>query len=1435
VKIGKKALSGYLRSGCDRRLALTVASDAERQAKTMPPEQDPRPGLPAITKAGVEWEKAKLGELEAACSKAVVASKSASGAYNDIDLAQSLATGARKHTPAAGVWLFQPQYAMTPTYLAAVGCKLPPGTEFADLRPDVIEMCPTRVEGQEVQPDGTMVDRDAHTDPRIPLRVIDIKLSSQPGAGYFGEVVMYAMALSAWLKETNQDIDFVVIDDCAVWPGGYGVSKIAAAGAAASYADVRAALKGDLESAPFGVFAPEIRRLFAEHIPRVTVGNWQDLDYHVDSSCSSCPFVGTTWSTGNTSHPLHCVNEARTRGHLSRVADVTRGARVTLTRGQVPTVADLAAATPSDAVFGEHQSLRSSRAVLPQRAAALGNNGPASLAPWTGTSAQLPGWADLHLHVTAHFDASSAITLALGMDAFGFDLLNAGRARTPANPQVWINNAKSLQTEWDDCVLPFLTAVDTILKWMMSAHRAKPALDANGRPKQIPTLQIYVWDQLERKHLGRIISRHLQTILLHPNLAKVVWTFLPSEEQVANPNTVHPSPVTILSDVVRTRLVAPIPHRYSLLEVAKVYHPATVTDPARLFFVKDLYQDPLSDQIPSERAHDIWAVPASGRRGQYMGDIDKTVHARLRALASVRQRLTQDIKQGAAGGVAGLAPLDSQAPRIDVRAPSVPNAALTSQLWYLHALVNAALDEQEAADVRAMPAHEREARHRSIRVTNELDPSASRAELQRLFPHGPVPPNARVYRVRAGSEEAKIKAGALGFAIAPERAAGILEVKLGKLCAQHGIALPSTLEGWGPGTKLKELLEVNIHAFDRQARVLVVSINDFKSASIKWPNVIGDLESQGALDLEAECVIDPVPKDYLKKKLEGALAAHGNPPAAIAAAPSGLNIAVSRSRLPPPSTGLPGGDLLWSPATLAAATSGRSHTAATPSAASLNPSQAKAWAAALDRRLSIVWGPPGTGKTHTLRAIIVGLALDAAARGSRLRIGVGASTYNAVDEVLRGLPAAMDAHLQPGAVEFWRLRSDRADASTDPRVRDVICGWKQSSPVTLFGHLTTPGVGIDVVGINPHQAINLIKHGGPHYGHGTNKKPRYDAELFDVLIVDEASQLDVAHTSLLAATLAPGFSAIIAGDDKQMPPIHPSDPPIGLERWVGSFLEYLRYVHGTHPQMLETNYRSNKTVVGVSYMAGYPNALTANSPDLAVRYQSSGGQRDWRDEVLDPARPVTVLSYNDQAASSQWNPFEALVVEELIVRLRKNLLDGLANEFDYQGAPVATRPTLMTARQFFASGVGIVTPHRAQMALIANRLISRTSVLQHGPGDVLDHADIINAVDTVERFQGQQRDVIVMSYALGDVDSIRTEEEFLLSLRRFNVAASRARAKLVVVVSDQVLHHLATEIDVLRSSDLLKRYAFEYCDQSMPVTIPDGSGGHVDVKLKWRA
>jgi superfamily I DNA and/or RNA helicase len=114
---------------------------------------------------------------------------------------------------------------------------------------------------------------------------------------------------------------------------------------------------------------------------------------------------------------------------------------------------------------------------------------------------------------------------------------------------------------------------------------------------------------------------------------------------------------------------------------------------------------------------------------------------------------------------------------------------------------------------------------------------------------------------------------------------------------------------------------------------------------------------------------------------------------------------------------------------------------------------------------------------------------------------------------------------------------------------------------------------------------------------------------------------------------------------------------------------------------------------------------------------------------------------------------------------------------------------------------------------------------------------IRDSVDTVERFQGQQRDVMIATFALGDPDAISDEDEFLLSLNRFNVMASRARAKLIVLVSRQVVDHMSADPEVLRGSALLKTFVETFCGNSRPMTLgynANGAPRAVDGDFRWR-
>ena len=218
--------------------------------------------------------------------------------------------------------------------------------------------------------------------------------------------------------------------------------------------------------------------------------------------------------------------------------------------------------------------------------------------------------------------------------------------------------------------------------------------------------------------------------------------------------------------------------------------------------------------------------------------------------------------------------------------------------------------------------------------------------------------------------------------------------------------------------------------------------------------------------------------------------------------------------------------------------------------------------------------------------------------------------------------------------------------------------------------------------------------------------------------------------------------------------------------------------------------------------------------------------------LLDPDQPAVTFVYDD-GRSSQRNEFEAEAIAAMLWLLQGQVADQLRDEISVgTGAPIPRSTTAYSPQEFWQKAVGVVTPHRAQQALIVNRLHQ-----VFAPTAALAEA-IRGAVDTVERFQGQQRDVIIASFALGDMDQIGEEEEFLMSLNRFNVMASRARAKLVVLVSRQVVDHLASEVEVLHQSRLLKVFVENFCNHGRAAALGYLLGGAVQAvpgEIRWHA
>jgi DNA replication ATP-dependent helicase Dna2 len=231
---------------------------------------------------------------------------------------------------------------------------------------------------------------------------------------------------------------------------------------------------------------------------------------------------------------------------------------------------------------------------------------------------------------------------------------------------------------------------------------------------------------------------------------------------------------------------------------------------------------------------------------------------------------------------------------------------------------------------------------------------------------------------------------------------------------------------------------------------------------------------------------------------------------------------------------------------------------------------------------------------------------------------------------------------------------------------------------------------------------------------------------FDVVLVDEASQLTEPDT---LAAVNRGDRFVLVGDHEQLPPVVRSGGRLGT-----SLFERLVDAHPEAAVMLDQQYRMTQRIQAFSSREFYDGALRPATGEVA-------GQRlaDLGVETGGSVREGVSFHDVNGTNDAHVDPEEAERVGD-IVR-------------EYVDAGVETED------------VGVIAPFRAQVAEIGRRV----------PEGV--------AVDTVDRFQGSSKEVIVVSFvATGDLDGPIFEDH-----RRVNVALTRAKKSLVLVGDENAL------------------------------------------------
>ena len=397
------------------------------------------------------------------------------------------------------------------------------------------------------------------------------------------------------------------------------------------------------------------------------------------------------------------------------------------------------------------------------------------------------------------------------------------------------------------------------------------------------------------------------------------------------------------------------------------------------------------------------------------------------------------------------------------------------------------------------------------------------------------------------------------------------------------------------------------------------------------------------------------------------------------------------------------------------------------------------------QEVAIVHGPPGTGKTTTLvEAIIETLQRET-------QVLVCAPSNAAVDwiseqlmrrgiHVLRvGNPLRMSDEMldcsyerryaaHPDYHELWNIRKTLSGE------RRVESGERRQK---LQQRATELEIKINADLFEQARVVSCTLIGSAYR--------IMERHRFSTLFIDEAAQ---ALEPACWAAILRADRVIMSGDHQQLPPTVKS-----MAAAKGGLADTLmQKVVKLWPQcvnLLTVQYRMNEDIMSFSSRWFYHGRLQA-APDVAHRLVSPlDTPLTWLD--------TSTLTYEERQGRnmSLSNSQEA----RLVIHTLRDYIEMVSPQ------------KVESERVDF----GIITPYRGQA-----RLIRRLLKMQHYFRKFKRHI----TVGTVDGFQGQERDVIVISLVRDNADG---NIGFLRDLRRMNVAMTRARMKLIIVGNAETL------------------------------------------------
>ena len=274
----------------------------------------------------------------------------------------------------------------------------------------------------------------------------------------------------------------------------------------------------------------------------------------------------------------------------------------------------------------------------------------------------------------------------------------------------------------------------------------------------------------------------------------------------------------------------------------------------------------------------------------------------------------------------------------------------------------------------------------------------------------------------------------------------------------------------------------------------------------------------------------------------------------------------------------------------------------------------------------------------------------------------------------------------------------------------------------------------------PYKSFSVV--GATAYGFA---KEDLSDEPLDYLFVDEASQVALAN---LVSVSQGAKNIVLMGDQMQLEQpvqgVHPGEAGMSA---LDYFLKDFSVIPDNIGIFLERTYRMHPDVCKPLSDVVYEGRLSthpANQNQTVVVEKSHYITR--RSGIL-----FVPVDHEDDAQSSE---AEVAVVEAIVNELKT----GIFIDCDQQKKSIT------------ADDILIIAPYNMQVNLIKEKLANNSRV------------------GTIDKFQGQEAPIVIISMAVCAVDDSPRGMDFIFDIKRLNVAVSRAKS-LAVIVANKNLEH----------------------------------------------